>query len=78
MECGICDGMRICSCKDYTAMRFQAAVAAMQGFCGSNILEKVMHSNDGSTKLTVSPNDIASHAINVADALIAELDGESK
>ena len=59
-ECGLCDGMRICSCKSEPIdKRFIAACHAMQGLL----------SNGG-----VWTEDVHSVAIACADAQIAELE----
>lgn len=60
-ECGLCDGMRICSCKSEPIdKRFIAACHAMQGFLMSGIPD--------------FNETIAAASVKIADVLIAELE----
>ena len=68
-ECGLCDGMRICSCKSEPIdKRFIAACHAMQG-----LIAGITELQDNGI-ITNRPNDVAELAALYADALIAELE----
>ena len=64
-ECGLCDGMRICSCKSEPIdKRFIAACHAMQSF----LTEEYYGKMDEHASFT------AKRAVQYADVLIAELE----
>lgn len=63
-ECGLCEGMIICSCKNQPIdKRFIAACHAMQGFL----------SNEDYVR-AINYEDLAIRAVKATDALIAELE----
>lgn len=62
-ECGLCDGMRICSCKSEPIdKRFIAACHAMQGILSA------------ASPKSYAPETFTKQAVEYADALIAELE----
>lgn len=65
-ECGLCDGMRICSCKSEPIdKRFIAACHAMQ---------EMMRMNDQFMFSKGNEIEVAKWSVKYADALIAELE----
>lgn len=68
-ECGLCDGMRICSCKSEPIdKRFIAACYAMQGFLAAQPSWAIANCNPGTWQENIKL------AVEAADALIAELE----
>jgi hypothetical protein len=68
MECGLCDGMRICTCRPDTRRRERIATAVMQA-----AITGATQIKDGGVCFLM-PDAAVDMALKYADALIAELD----